>query len=233
MFSGDNPFGFQRRKHKAKKRAKYTADELNRLFNSPTFTEREIKPETYGVVSALPWAAVLALYSGLGLEEAAQLRPRDLRIEHGNGWVIYVEHEAALSGKLKSEGHERTVPLHPELERLGLLKYHAALPRNAERLFPNLPIHDSKGKRGPTLGQAFNNWRRNLGINYKDRPLDFHSLRHTFGKMMEDLGISEPDRARLLGHAVPGIGSSVYSAPELKRVAPLVAKVKCEGLEIP
>jgi integrase len=233
MFSGDNPFGFQRRKHKTKKRAKYTVDELNRLFNSPTFTEREIKPETYGVVSALPWAAVLALYSGLGLEEAAQLRPRDLRIEHGNGWVIYVEHEAALSGKLKSEGHERTVPLHPELERLGLLKYHATLPRNAERLFPNLPIHDSKGKRGPTLGQAFNNWRRNLGINYKDRPLDFHSLRHTFGKMMEDLGISEPDRARLLGHAVPGIGSSVYSAPELKRVAPLVAKVKWEGLEIP
>ena len=117
--------------------------------------------------------------------------------------------------------------------RLGLLKYHAALPRNAERLFPNLPIHDSKGKRGPTLGRAFNNWRRNLGINYKDRPLDFHSLRHTFGKMMEDLGISEPDRARLLGHAVPGIGASVYSAPELKRVAPLVAEVKWEGLEIP
>src|SRR6476620_9259935 len=52
MFSGDNPFGFQRRKHKAKKRAKYTVDELNILFNSPTFTEREIKPETYGVVSA-------------------------------------------------------------------------------------------------------------------------------------------------------------------------------------
>ena len=233
MFSGDNPFSFQRRKHKAKKRAKYTVDELNRLFNSPTFTEREIKPETYGVASALPWAAVLALYSGLGLEEAAQLRPRDLRIEHGNGWVIYVEHEAALSGKLKREGYQRTVPLHPELERLGLLKYHAALPRNAERLFPNLPVHHSKGKRGPTLGRAFNNWRRDLGIDYKDRPLDFHSLRHTFGKAMEDLGISEPDRVRLLGHAVPGIGSSVYSAPELKRVAPLVAKVKWEGLEIP
>ena len=49
---------------------------------------------------------------------------------------------------------------------------------------------------------------------------------------MEDLGISEPDRTRLLA-AIPGISSSVYSAPELKRVAPLVAKVKWEGLEIP
>jgi integrase len=189
------------------------------LFNSPTFTEREIKPKTYGVASVLPWAAVIALYSGASLEEVCQLRREDLRIEHGNGWVIHITHEAALSGELKRKSRERTIPLHPELERLGLLKYHAALPRDAEWLFLGLPVHKSKNKRSPRVGRAFNNWRRQLGIDYKDRQLDFHSLRHTFGTAIEDVGITQSDRARLLGHAVPGIRSSVYSAPELKRVA--------------
>jgi len=230
-FSGVNPFSFKRRKHLAQSKAKFTVGELNALFNSLTFTERKIKPKTYGIASALPWAAVIALYSGASLEEVCQLRREDLRIEHGNGWVIHIMHEAALSGKLKHKSRERTIPLHPELERLGLLKYHAALPRDTERLFPGLPVHKSKNKRSPRVGRAFNNWRRQLGIDCEDRQLDFHSLRHTFDTAIEDVGITQSDRARLLGHAVPGISSSVYSAPELKRVAPLVARVRWEALE--
>ena len=111
------------------------------------------------------------------------------------------------------------------------MKYRAALPRDTEWLFPGLPVHKSKNKRSPRVGKAFNNWRRQLGIDYEDRQLDFHSLRHTFDTAIEDVGISQSDRARLLGHPVPGISSSVYSAPELKRVAPLVARVKWEALE--
>ena len=230
-FSGVNPFSFKRRKYLAQSKAKFTAGELNRLFNSPTFTEREIKPKTYGIASALPWTAVIALYSGASLEEVCQLRREDLRIEHGNGWVIHITHEAALSGELKRKSRERTIPLHPELERLGLLKYHAFLPRDTEWLFPGLPVHKSKNKRSPRVGRAFNNWRRQLGIDYEDRQLDFHSLRQTFDTAIEDVGITQSDRARLLGHPVPGISSSVYSASELKRVAPLVARVKWEALE--
>ena len=93
-------------------------------------------------------------------------------------------------------------------------------------------MHASKNKLSPALGRAFNDWRRKLGIDYEDRQLDFHSLRHTFSNAIEDVGIPQSDRARLLGYAVPGISSSVYSAPELKRVAPLVARVKWEGLTV-
>jgi integrase len=231
-FTGVNPFSFRQRKAMARSKAKFTTDELNRIFNSPTFAEREIKPAKYGVESALPWAAAIALYSGASLEEVAQLRPRDIRQEAGNGWVIHITPEAALSSELMRKSRERTVPLHPELERLGLLKYMAALPRGAEWLFPGLPIHKSKGKRSPRLGKAFNNWRRSLGIDYEDRQLDFHSLRHCFGRAIEDVGMTAQDRARLLGHPVPGISSSVYSSPELARVAPLVARVKWEGLRV-
>jgi len=146
--------------------------------------------------------------------------------------VIHITSEAALSGELKRKSRERTVPLHPELERLGLLKYMAALPRGAERIFPGLPVYQSKNKLSPALGRAFNDWRRELGIDYEDRQLDFHSLRHCFGRAIEDIGMTAQDRARLLGHPVPEISSSVYSAPELARVAPLVARVKWEGLRV-
>jgi integrase len=231
-FKGENPFSFQRRKAETTSKAKFTIDELNTLFNSPVFADREIKPKTYGVTSALPWAALIALYSGAGLEEICQLRTRDIRKEAGV-WIVDITKEAALSGALKRTARQRIVPLHPELERLGLLKYLAALPRGADRLFPGLPMPTKgKDKFGSALGKQFARWRKKLGIDYEDRQLDFHSLRHCFCKVIEDSGISAEDRARLLGHKVKGISSSVYSAPELKRVAPLVAGVKWDGLKI-
>jgi integrase len=113
------------------------------------------------------------------------------------------------------------------------LKYLNALPRGTERLFPGLPMpSNGKDKLGGALGKGFNRWRCKLGIDYEDRQLDFHSLRHPFGKALEDTGISAEDRARLLGHAVKGISSSIYSGPELRRVGPLVAGVKWDGLKI-
>jgi integrase len=232
VFFGDNPFKFRRRKTVVQSKDKYTVDELNKIFGSPTFTERQIKPTKYNIASAVPWAAAIALFSGAALEEVAQLRPKDIRQEAGNVWVISIDPKAALNGALKRKNRERLIPLHPELERLGLLRYRDALPRGAERLFPGLPVEKSKNKFGPELGRAFNDWRRELGIVPEDRKLDFHSFRHTFGKAIEDVGIPQTDRHRLLGHKVPGISSSVYSAPELSRVAPLVARVAWSGLNI-
>jgi integrase len=232
-FSGDNPFSFQRRKAEAKSKAKFTIDELNQLFNSPTFTERETKPKTYGVASALPWATLIALYSGAGLEEVAQLRPKDIRQENGNGWMIHVEPEAALSGALKRTARKRIIPLHPELQRLGLLQYLDALPRGAERLFPGLPVPaNGKDKLGGALGKAFGRWRVKLGIKREGEQLDFHSLRHNFTNTLENIGTSQSDAARLAGHKVKGVTFGVYSAPELKRLAGIVERIKYDGLKI-
>jgi integrase len=230
-FDGHNPFSFKPRKHRAKSKAKYTVDELNRFLASAVFAERQIKPTKYNVDSALPWVTAIGLFSGLTLEEVCQLRPRDIRAEAGNGLVIYVEREAAVSGELKRPARERTVPLHPALEKLGVLQYLAALPRGSRWIFPGLG--DGMDKRSGAVGKAFNRWRRELGIERPGEKLDFHSLRHTFGKAIEDAGIRPNDCARLLGHSVPGITSSIYSGPELKRVAPLVARVKWEGLRLP
>jgi integrase len=124
-FTGGNPFGFKLRKHRAQSKAKFTVGELNKLFTSDVFTERQIKPGKYDTASCLPWATAIGLFSGLALEEICQLRPQDIRQEAG-GMVIAVTRAAAVSGELKRPARERTVPLHPALEKLGLLRYIAA-----------------------------------------------------------------------------------------------------------
>jgi integrase len=231
-FHGDNPFSFKRRKAEEKSKSKFSIEELNKLFGSPTFTAREIKPKTYGVTSALPWAALVALYSGAGLEEIVQLRRRDIRQEAGV-WVIDVLPEAALSGALKRPARRRIIPLHPELERLGLLTYLNALPRGVERLFPGLPAPtNGKDKLGAAVGKSFNRWRKKLGIDYEDRQLDFHSLRHVFIKALENAGTSQSDAARLAGHKVKGITFGLYSGRELQRLAGIVERIKYDGLQI-
>src|SRR5262249_12184833 len=154
------------------------------LFGSPVFTGRQIKPKKYKPTTAVPWAAAIALYSGATLEEIAQLRPQDIRKEKGDGMVIEITPDAAVSGRLKREARHRIVPLHPMLEKLGLIRYRDALPRAAQRLFPDLVI-GGKGKDhlGAALGKAFRRWRESVGIaSTPGRKLDFHSLRHTFGK---------------------------------------------------
>jgi integrase len=232
-FHAVNPFSFRRRRHRPKSKAKYTTDELNRFVASAVFTGRQIKPVKYDVASCLPWAMAIGLFSGLTLEEVCQLRPQDIRKEPGAGIVIYVQPEAAVSGELKRPARQRAVPLHPALEQLGLLKYMAALPRDSQWLFPGLAARTGKDKRSGAVGKAFNRWRKALGIERQGETLDFHSLRHTFGKAIEDVGIAPNDCARLMGHAVKGITASVYSGPELRRVAPLVASVTWEGLLLP
>jgi integrase len=232
-FVGDNPFRFKKRTAEAKSKAKFTVDELNKLFGSPTFTQREIKPKVYGVASALPWVTVISLFSGAGLEEIAQLRPQDIEKAPGDGWVINILPEAALSHALKRPARKRVIPLHPELERLGLLKYRASLPKDTKRLFPNLPTpKNGKDKIGGALGKSFGRWRKALGIEREGAQLDFHSLRHTFTKALEDTGCAEADADRITGHSHKGLTFGLYSAPELRRVAPLVAGVKWDGLKI-
>lgn len=48
---------------------------------------------------------------------------------------------------------------------------------------------------------AFQTARRKAGL---DR-LRVHDLRHTFGQRLRDAGVSEEDRALLLGHALTGM----------------------------
>jgi integrase len=199
-FTGDNGFKDQKRRTEVQSYEAFTGAKLTKLFASATF---EIKPKTHTVMSALPWVALIAAYSGMRREEVCQLRVQDLR-EIDGVWAFDVN-EAA--GPLKNKGAARVVPLHSTLLRAGLLKYLANLPEGG-RLFPGLRPRASRGgKLGPALGDAFEKWRKSVGV-VRDS-LTFHSFRHAVSEALDRAGVAESDASRILGHQIAGMSYGV------------------------
>jgi integrase len=223
-----NPFKFRGRKHKAHPHDKFKADDLRALFRSETFTKRETKPKKYDVASALPWVAAIALYTGARGEEIVQLRREDLRQENGI-WIFDITPEASARGELKNESSPRKTPVHSALIELGLLDYHKALPKNAERLFPNLPMN-KYGRYWTAVGKAFACWRKrkDVGVHRAGEKLDFHSFRHTFTQKCEAIGVAENDADKLTGHGHERISYGLYSGPEVERLKDVIERVKFE-----
>jgi integrase len=155
----------------------------------------------------------------------ARLRASDIKETDGI-WYF----EFCQDGNGKTKAATRTVPLHHELIDRGLLRYRDALPKGS-MLFPGLKGRDSKpGRLGPKLGDAFNWWRKRLGIV---RPgVNFHSFRHTVGDRLRKAGVPEDDRAALLGHEDERITSRVYGhdGPGLHRLRAIVEKINYCGL---
>jgi integrase len=227
-FTGQNPFEGLRRKVGGQKYAPFTMPELESLFGSFTFEA----PKRHSPESALPWASLIALYSGLRLEEIAQLDVADIHPQ--DGIMVFEIHNGARN-HLKNETSERLVPVHSELIRLGLLRYRDSLPKDG-LLFPGLKRRTSKGgKIGARIGELFRKRIEALGIKQKaakdNRRICFHSLRKNAGGAMERGGASESDSGRVLGHAL-GMTFGTYSQPVLERVQETVERIQYPGLRI-
>jgi integrase len=227
----DNPFGDQRSKVVAG--SSYVPFEMNELQTLFGALRRDTAPAKHSPETALPWAALIALYSGARLEEIAQLSTADIREEAANGatvWVIDIHNGGA--NKLKNETSARLIPVHSALVRAGLLDYVKALPR-AGALFPGLTRRASKGgKVGARLGELFR--KRLVALGLKREGLCFHSFRHTVAGRLDAAGVPQSDAARVLGHAVAGMSYGTYSqaGPGLKRVAAVVEQIIYEGLRL-
>jgi integrase len=229
-FLGANPFEGLKRKAGGQKYAPLTMPELQSLFGSFTF---ELAPKQHTPESALPWAAVIGLYSGLRLEEIAQLDVADVHPQ--NGIMVFDIHNGSRN-HLKNGTSERLVPVHSELIGLGLLDYRDSLPKDG-LLFPGLSRRASKGgKIGPRLGELFRKRLERLEIKQKaerdNRRVCFHSLRKNAGGALERGGASESDAKRVLGHAL-GMTFGTYSQPVLERVQETVERIRYEGLKLP
>jgi integrase len=193
---------------------------------------RDVAPARHSPETALPWVALVALYTGMRLEEICQLTTADVREEKANGatvWVIDVHNGG--DNKLKNESAARLIPVHSELVRLGFLDYVRAL--NAGPLFPGLKRRESKGgKVGARVGELFR--KKLVALGLKREGLVFHSFRHTVAGRLDAADVRQSDAARILGHAVAGMSFGEYSkaGPGLKHVAAVVEKISYEGLRL-
>lgn len=181
---------------KGKKVRSYTPDECGTIFASDVFTKGE-RP-VGGKGDAAHWIPLLMLFTGARREEIAQLTAERLRFEEG---VAYLAIDPIDDdGRLKTDESKRSVPVHPQLIRMGFLDY-VAKRRDAGggMLFPLL----KPNKRGQYAAKWGDWWRRyvreKIGIT-DERISPSHSFRHLFITECRRLGFREDYERALVGH---------------------------------
>ena len=199
----DNPTkGLAPRPEKGTRDA-YTPEDLSKLFWSPMYTghwreDRRDRPGKLLVKDHKFWFPLVALHTGMRVEEIAQLKRADLR-EIDGVWCFDIT-------KAKTAAGVRKVPVHPRLLDLGLLDYHAGL--KGDRMWPLLEA-GTEGKYSQAFVQWWPQFRRLIGMDREG--LKFHSFRHTFiSFLLEKQGVAEHVVARLAGQEVRSITAGVY-----------------------
>jgi integrase len=178
---------------------------LRAIFGSPIYTQDE-RPEA-GAGEAAYWLPLLALYTGARLNELGQLRPTDILtvpyvdkadVEQ-EAWCIRIVADKADGLKLKNGWSARRLPVHPELVRLGFLRYvDAARAAGQARIFSDL--------RPDKYGHITGNWSKWFGrylrgtIKVTDERMRFHSFRHAFKDYAREAEIAEDVNDAITGH---------------------------------
>jgi integrase len=190
-------------------REPFQQSDLTAIFRTRVF-EQGHRPRAGGGEAAY-WFPLIALFSGMRLEEIAGLRLRDLSQDEETGrWVFDVNPRSGRS--VKTASSIRKVPVHPELERIGLLRYRQSLVSLG--LTEGSPLWPAvRSAEGRQLSAQWSKWfgrflRDEVGIT--DRRKVFHSFRHTLKRMARDAGIPEEIHDAITGHSGGGGVGKTY-----------------------
>ncbi|WP_146030321.1 site-specific integrase [Methylocella silvestris] len=235
-------------KVKAKdKRLPFTLDQLQAIFSAPLYTGCRDDEANYAAPGpnhprrARFWVPLLSLWTGMRLNECCQLLTSDVRALDGVPCLFISEEVAdgpreAGRGKpapvkrVKTEAGERFVPIHPELIRIGFLKFaEKKRAARAERLFPELSA-SGEGY----FSDAFSKWfsRFLASRNAKTSRTSFHSFRHCYRDAMTEARLGR-NSVLLLGgweggKTDDGYGGKVRASFLLEEIS----KVAYPGLDL-
>lgn len=208
------------------RREPFAEGDLTALFSTEVFAAG--KRPLGGGGEAAYWLPLIALLSGARLNEIAQLRIKDLRQDPEAGlWFIDIGTEGDRS--IKTASSRRQVPVHPELIRLGLLRYRQSRlerkHKETESLWPDLQSAN-EAYRSTGWSKWFNRYLRTKA-KVTDPSVVFHSFRHSFKRMARDAGLTEELHDALTGHAGSGgVGRGYGSGFGLKALAEAMAKIE-------
>lgn len=201
-----------------KPRDPYSIDHLRLIFSQPVFTQGE-RPKR-GCGEAMYWLPLIALYSGMRLEEIGQLRLEDIGFEDG---VHYFNVREGVDQSLKTSSSARRVPIHKKLIERGILKEKDRLQKLGEpRLFPQLK-RNREDKYTAGFSKWWGIWTRGIGIS--DDRLVFHSFRHAFKDRCRDCQISRDHSESIMGHAGQSVGDSYGKGFALVTLAQAMANI--------
>ncbi|WP_287878089.1 DUF6538 domain-containing protein [Aquitalea sp.] len=134
------------------------------------------------------WLAAIGLYTGARIREICQINPQTDFGESSNIWWLRITNESGNSAdidiiKSVKTGKSRTIPMHPELIRLGLPAYLEKLRTQKEtRLFPSWPAYN--GDAGTYAARWFRGYLQSIGLHGVANNLGHavrgaHAFRHT------------------------------------------------------
>lgn len=180
------------------KKSAFSNEDLQIIFSHSRFTDGKI------IKSAYFWTPLIALFSGMRVEEIAQLLCSDIQEQESIPFFSITELGGDADGKGKSikgkNTSQRSVPIHPTLIRLGLLDYHKCVTRQGhQRLFPELNVTEKTPNFGAQCSNYFNRWVKTLNLANADKK-SFHSFRHTFENYFKLLDLRDASYHELIGH---------------------------------
>lgn len=156
----------------------YTTVELEGMFRGLGKVRTLVEPEKF-------WVPLIALYTGMRLNEVCQLRTDD--VEDVDGVLtINIRHRPELDQETKNK-QSRTCPVHPTLMKIGFGRYvEQQRGRGEDRLFSNLTLWRGKWKR--KIEGWYNRTFEPKYISDADTK-SFHSLRHTLCNKFKQDGL--------------------------------------------
>lgn len=190
----------------------FSAADLQRLFH-PAVYEAHAAGD-----AARYWIPLLGRYTGCRLNEIAQAGVRDVRKLGEIPCLCITSTEKDASGitvpvaqrrkRLKTKAGRRTIPLHPELLRLGFMEYADERHKEGKALLFDLPWF-KKDAYGKYPGRDFRRLSEAVGVWEKKRRV-FHSFRATISQQLEAIELESTLIDRFLGHRVNTVRARHY-----------------------
>ncbi|MDG4882430.1 site-specific integrase [Mesorhizobium sp. WSM4884] len=186
------------------KRLPFSNEDLKAIFSAPLYTGCKDDEAGYNVEGTKIvrrgrfWAPLMALYTGMRLNEVCQLTLDDFEVQDDTDIILIRGSEDGETKRVKTAAGHRFVPVHPELKRMGLLTFVAdqRLKREPDAsLFAELPL-GTTGYRSDPFSKFFARFLDKVGIT--DPKKVFHSFRHNYRDALREADISI-EKVRALG----------------------------------
>ena len=190
-------------------RVPFTDADLKKIFEGAQYTGCKLKR------ASDYWVPLIALFTGARLGEVCQLLVSDIEEIEGV-WCIKISDTGDDDKRLKAKGSERTVPIHTQLIKLGVIEYREAIKNRSAKLFPD-EVRDGSG-RFSAFQKRMTHLFRSLGLEAaKGESKGFHSFRHLVRTKLVELNTNEGLIDSIVGHTSNdrSIGSKFYTHTQL------------------
>jgi integrase len=208
-----------KRRDKNNDRRSVTDTEIVRLLSLPLFTgskgmshQRLYELGPLRVDDWRYWVPLIAMFSGMRLNEACGLGVSD--VQEKNGIVFFDVRDEIPGQHLKSIAARRQIPVHSSLKDVGLLEFVAAKrAAGAIRLFEELE-EDADGYFSGKASKFFADLRpRYIDPTPPPGKLTFHSIRHTVTGKLRAAQVRMDVSMAVIGHEQGETHSGMVETP--------------------